>query len=115
MAEATGVPDGRAERRAAAELVGRYHQDQLRLLLDHVRAGFGRLDAGEIDVFDMDDLVFHYKRSAAELWKFCSASGSRAVHAADTIRHLQQQGNEPDWWERGRPRGPKRDRTAEDG
>jgi hypothetical protein len=36
-----------------------------------VRAGFAQLDSGEIDEFDLDDLIHHYKRSAGELWKFC--------------------------------------------
>jgi hypothetical protein len=33
-----------------------------------VREGFARLDAGEIDAFELDDLIHHYKRSARELW-----------------------------------------------
>jgi hypothetical protein len=57
----------KAERRAAREVIGAYHQEQLRGLLEHVRAGFVRLDAGEIDEFDLDDLIHHYKRSAIEL------------------------------------------------
>ena len=41
----------KAEPRAARELIDAYHQEQLRGLLEHVRAGFVRLDAGEIDEF----------------------------------------------------------------
>lgn len=113
MAEVSRAPDGKAERLAAEELVSRYHQDQLGALLDQVRAGLARLDAGEIDEFEMDDLIFHYKRSAAELWTFCSASRSHVVHAARAIRNFREQGDEPDWWERGRPRGPKRNRPPD--
>jgi hypothetical protein len=31
-------------------------------LLDRVRDGFARLDAGEIDVFEMDELIHRYKQ-----------------------------------------------------
>lgn len=58
----------RARRRAARELIGRYHDDQLRLLLDHVRKGFEKLDRGEIDPFELDELIHRYKRSAQKLW-----------------------------------------------
>ena len=51
----------KAERRAARELIGAYHQAQLRLLLERVRAGFAQLDAGEMDEFDLDELIHHYK------------------------------------------------------
>lgn len=49
--------DQRAERRAARELIGRYHEEQLGLLLEHVREGFVRLDAGESDAFELDKLI----------------------------------------------------------
>jgi hypothetical protein len=65
------VRGDKADRRASRELIAAYHQSQLRTLLEHVRAGFAQLDSGEIHEFDMDDLIHHYKRSAAELWKFC--------------------------------------------
>ncbi|HWD85955.1 MAG TPA: hypothetical protein VG321_09405 [Solirubrobacteraceae bacterium] len=39
-------------RRAARELVGRYHEEQLGILLEHVRNGFQKLDTAEIDPFD---------------------------------------------------------------
>ena len=54
----------RAERRAARKTIGAYHEVQLRLLLEHVRDGFRRLDAGEIDAFELDELIHRYKRSA---------------------------------------------------
>jgi hypothetical protein len=91
----------KAERRAARELIGAYHQEQLRDLLEHVRAGFVRLDAGEIDEFDLDDLIHHYKRSATELWKFCGSSGGQWLQAARMLEYLRERGEEPDWWEAG--------------
>jgi hypothetical protein len=94
----------KADRRAARELIAAYHQSELRALLEHVRAGFAQLDAGEIDEFDLDDLIHHYKRSAAELWKFCGSSGGQRQQAAHALAYLRENGEEPDWWESGAPR-----------
>jgi len=94
----------KADRRAARELIAAYHQAQLRTLLERVRAGFAQLDTGEINEFDLDDLIHHYKRSAAELWKFCGSSGGHWQQAANTLTYLRENGEEPDWWERGAPR-----------
>ena len=55
------IENEKARRRAARQLIGEYHEQQLHLLLDHVREGFAKMDAGEIDPFD---LIHHYKRSA---------------------------------------------------
>ena len=94
----------RAERREARELIASYHQSQLRVLLEHVRDGFARLDAGDIDEFELDDLIHQYKRSATELWKFCGSSGGQWQQAVGALRYLREQGDEPDWWEAGAPR-----------
>ena len=94
----------KADRRASRELIAAYHQAQLRTLLERVRAGFARLDVGEIDEFELDDLIHHYKRSAAELWKFCGSAGGQWQQAANTLTYLREHGEEPDWWERGAPR-----------
>jgi hypothetical protein len=102
--DAHGSSTDKAERRAARELIGAYHQEQLRSLLEHVRAGFVRLDAGEIDEFDLDDLIHHYKRSATELWKFCGSSGGQWLQAAPMLEYLRKSGEDPDWWEAGAAR-----------
>ena len=59
--------DERSRRRAARARIGAYHEQQLRVLLEQAREGFVRLDAGEIDPFELDDLIHHPKRSAREL------------------------------------------------
>ena len=75
------------------------------MLLERVREGFARLDAGEIDAFELDELIHRYKRSARELWKFCGQSGSGWLTAARTVEHLRARGEErPDWWAAGEPR-----------
>ncbi|MGO9457654.1 MAG: hypothetical protein ACLP62_11495 [Acidimicrobiales bacterium] len=94
----------KVERRAARELIGAYHQEQLRALLEQVRAGFVRLDAGEIDECELDNLIHHYKRSAAKLWTFCGSSGGQWLQAARMLAYLRERGEEPDWWEVGAPR-----------
>jgi hypothetical protein len=86
-------------RRSAREVVAAYHQEALRQLLDHVRAGFARLDAGEIDEFELDELIHRYKKAAAKLWSFCGSSGAHWQHAATTIQQACDRGESPrDWW-----------------
>jgi hypothetical protein len=94
----------RARRREARQLVGAYHEQQLFALLKRVRDGFTRLDRGEIDAFELDELIHRYKRSARELWKFCGQSGGGWERAARTLTWMREQGDEPDWWQAGEPR-----------
>jgi hypothetical protein len=93
----------RAKRRADQALVVTYHEVQLAGLLEHVRDGFARYDAGELDAFELDDLIHRYKKSARELWKFCAVSGSRASTVARTLELLAAEDDLPDWWEAGAP------------
>ncbi|HVA90560.1 MAG TPA: hypothetical protein VNL71_12050 [Chloroflexota bacterium] len=86
-------------------MIAAYHEEQLALLLERVREGFVRLDAVDLNVFELDELIHHYKRSAAELWKFCGSSGGAWVRAARTLAFLREEGDEPDWWEAGASRG----------
>ena len=57
----------RAGRQKARALIADYHEQQLLALLEHVRGGFTRLDCGEIDAFELDELIHRYKRSAQKL------------------------------------------------
>jgi len=43
------IENEKARRRAARQLIGEYQEEQLRLLLDRVRDGFAKMDAGETD------------------------------------------------------------------
>jgi hypothetical protein len=96
----------KARRRAARQLVGEYHEQELARLLEHVRDGFARFDAGEIDAFELDDLIHRYKRSARELWKFCELQTRSAAWAIEDAR---SRGEEIDWWAAGEPRRWRRD------
>jgi hypothetical protein len=96
--------DDKVARRAARELVAAYHKEQLGALLDRVREGFAQLDGGEIDEFDLDDLIHRYTRAAADLWKFCGSSGAQWLQAAHALNYVRERGDEPDWWARSAPR-----------
>ena len=104
------MPDGgdrtseREQRRAAREVIARYHAEQLRLLLERVREGFGQMDAGGIDPFELDDLIHRYKRSAQKLWSFCGQTGSQWLTAARTLEYWREHGEAaPDWWAASEP------------
>jgi hypothetical protein len=108
MAESRPSDDGqsdRAQRRAARETVSAYHQQELLGLLEHVRDGFVRLDAGELDVFELDELIHRYKRAAKLLWSFCGSSGGRWLQAANALSGIHERGElPPDWWQEAAPR-----------
>jgi hypothetical protein len=94
----------KARRRADVALVVSYHEARLADLLEHVRDGFGRYDAGELDAFELDDLIHRYKRAARQLWKLCgNVAGTQAGFVARTLEELQSRGESVDWWERGNP------------
>jgi hypothetical protein len=80
----------RAQRRAARQVVGQYHEEQLLLLLERVRDGFTRMDAGEIDAFELDELIHRYKRSAQKLWSFCGQTGSQTLTTARTLEYWRE-------------------------
>jgi hypothetical protein len=90
--------DERTRRRVARALVGEYHEQQLRLLLERVRGGFRALDAGEIAPLDLDELIAHYSRAASKLEQFCGSSGSGWERAARVLVDSDEPGG-VDWWE----------------
>ena len=94
----------KAERRAARAAVGAYHEAELARLLEHVREGLERYDAGALDAFELDELVHHYKRAAQKLWRFCVGGGAHVCSTARTLEWLSEQGELPDWWEQATPR-----------
>jgi hypothetical protein len=91
-------PDSKSKRRADRALVVVYHEARLADLVEHVRAGLARYDAGEITGFDLDEIIHHYTLAARELWKFCGTTGSQVQRTAALLFQMQQDGDEPDWW-----------------
>lgn len=89
------------KRRAARALVATYHEAELAGLVERVAEAIERYRAGEIDVFDVDDVIHHYHKATQELWKFCfrGGSGAYAETVAATLEHLTAEGERPDWWE----------------
>lgn len=88
----------KSERRAARTLVAEYHDAQLRELVGRVGDGIDRFRAGELDVAEVDRVLFQYSRAAKELWKFCNYL---QVEVAATIIRKEAPN---EWWERGAPR-----------
>jgi hypothetical protein len=68
-------PARRAARASARFAVAAYHESELGRLIERVREGLARYDAGEIDALELDDLIHRYKRATQKLWSFCTGSG----------------------------------------
>ena len=87
-------------------MVEAYHQEQLRALLEHVRTAFDQLDTGEIDEFELDNLIHRYKRAAKHLWIFCESGGGQSVQTAGAaLTRMRDRGEERDWWAESARRG----------
>lgn len=76
-------------------MVAEYHQAELGSLLTRVAEAVDRYREGELDAFDVDQVLFQYSRAAKELWKYCTLV--QVEIAAAVIREHPPH----DWWERG--------------
>ena len=92
------IVSNKSERRAARSLVAEYHQAELDGLVARVGEAIDRYRAGDLDAFDVDQVLFQYSRAAKELWKYCNLG--RVEITAAIIREQPPH----DWWERGAPR-----------
>jgi len=86
------------ERQQAREAVAAYHQAKLAELIAHVAEAVDGFRRGEVDAFDVDQVVFQYSRAAKELWKFCNIANVEI-----TARQLAEVAS-TDWWDLGAPR-----------
>lgn len=102
----------KARHREAREKVVKYHEEELLKLLEHVRDGLRKLDAGEIDAFDLDELIHRYKRSTKELWKFCQLHVAAVQRSPNALAWFCEHSDELDWWEAGEYK--RRRRVADD-
>ena len=89
---------GKSERRAARAVVASYHGEQLAELVDHVGKAIDRHRAGELNAFEVDEVLFQYSQAAKELWKFCNYLDVEVAAAMILEQPVI------DWWERGAPR-----------
>ena len=87
----------KSERREAREVVARYHELELSGLLAHVGEVIDKFRAGELDAFDVDQVLFRYSRAAKELWKFCNLGN------VEITAHFVREDPPRDWWERAAP------------
>ena len=72
-----------------------YHQAKLSVLVSHVAEATDHFRAGELDAFDVDQVLFQYSRAAKELWKFCNMTN------VEFAARLVSEPPAIDWWERG--------------
>jgi len=86
-----------SDRQAAREAVAKYHEIQLAALVERVGSAIDRFRDGQLDAFDVDQVLFHYSRAAKELWKFCNLGDTEL--AANIMRERPA----VDWWQRGAP------------
>lgn len=90
---------GKSERRAAREAVAAYHEARLAELIQRVGEAVDRFRAGDLDAFEVDQVLFQYSRAAKELWKFCNLPDDDVFTA-----QLIGEGAPVDWWDRGTPK-----------
>lgn len=91
------VHQGRASG-GTREGVAAYHEDQLGRLVEHLATAIDGYRAGELDAFDVDEVMFRYSRAAKELWKFCNLAN------VEIAARVIAEDPPTDWWERGAPR-----------
>lgn len=85
----------KSERQEAREAVSAYHEAALAALVAHVADAIDSFRGGELDAFEVDQVLFQYSRAAKELWKFCNMTDIEM-----TARLLRERST-IDWWERG--------------
>ena len=88
----------KSDREAAREAVAAYHETQLAALVERVGSAIDRFRGGQLNAFDVEQVLFHYSRAAKEFWKFCNLGDTEL--AANIVRERPA----VDWWERGAPR-----------
>ncbi|MGW4520171.1 hypothetical protein [Amycolatopsis sp. NPDC004378] len=94
----------KGERRAAREAVSAYHEARLAELVAHVAEAVDRHRAGELDAFEVDEVIHQYHRARQKLWAFCELSGSNAEITVHVLHRMADEGETIDWWERGTTR-----------
>jgi hypothetical protein len=88
----------KAKRRQARDAVVDYQEARLAELVAHVTEAIDSFRGGELNAFDVDQVLFQYSRAAKELWKFCNL-----IDVEITARHVHESPS-IDWWERGAPK-----------
>lgn len=71
---------GESPRRVAQKKVGAYHEVWLGDLAGQVGVAIDRYRAGELDAFEIDQVLLQYNRAAKNLWKFCNLTDVESPH-----------------------------------
>lgn len=90
---------GKAKRKAARAAVAAYHEARLLEMQDRVRDALARSDAGELDAFEVDEVIHRYTCAARDLWKTCAMSPSNVEAVAWMLEDMAARGEVIDWWE----------------
>jgi len=98
----------KARRKAARAAVAAYHGASLAEIQDRVREAPARAEVGELDAFEVDELIDRYTQAARELWKTCAMSPSNVESVAWMLRDMAERGETIDWWEARAPRRRRR-------
>jgi len=98
----------KVRRKAARAKVVAYHETQLGEIQDRVREALARAEAGELDAFEVDDVIYRYTRGARELWRTCAVSASGVEAVAWMLEDMAARGDVIDWWEAGARRRDRR-------
>lgn len=77
--------------------MAKYHEIQMAALVERVGSAIDRFRGGQLDAFDVDQVLFQYSRAAKELWNFCNLGDAEL--AANILRERPV----VDWWQRGAP------------
>lgn len=88
----------KSEHQRSRSAVAAYHEAQLSELIAHAAGAIDRFRKGELDAFEVDNVLFQYSRAARELWKFCNMTDVELT--AGLVRDMPL----IDWWERGAPK-----------
>lgn len=87
-----------SKRQAARTQVAAYHEAQQAALVGHIGDAIDRYRVGELNAFDVHQVVFQYSRAARELWKFCNLA------SLDLAAVMIRDDLPINWWEVGAPK-----------
>lgn len=85
------------ERRRARQNVAAYHEAELSALVAHVGEAIDKFRAGELDAFDVDQVLLQYARAAKALWKFCNLGD------VEITARFVHEGPPKNWWQGAAP------------
>jgi len=74
-------------------VVGTYHEVRLAELVQREGVAVDGLCGGDIDAFEVDEVIFQYSRAARELWNSTTWATSRSLHGGSVTAHPSMGGS----------------------